>query len=444
VLHTTLRTSHELGSAALTPSLSMFFLYALLGGVQFHPVTSGTGWAQLEHAPHPHEEVSFTIALKQNNGEILKARAIEVNTPHSGSYGKFLSSQEVNALTAPTPTAVATVTTWLRSHGVPFVARRELLRVRTTVHRAESLLSSTFVRYVAEDGTGRTLVRAATYALPHDVADVVAAVFGLHGLPLPSQPKLAPPSKIVKVTPAVIASTYAIDKPFVNRKSKNRQAVAEFQGQRMDKADLEKFFKEEVPNAQPGDEQIAKYAGAEGYTEGKGVEALLDIEFIMGVSPGVKTEFWSFPNTDFCGDLLNYTDQLLSTDDVPITHSISYGWQGDLARLNCKDAEIDAIDLNWAKLAAKGFSIMISSGDSGSGYSKPSCMAGGAHKAGVEITEGTVIASLDKDEMMCCERASDTPTLKGWTWKPPRSTTRSFICPSRQSRPSSRLARCTP
>ena len=226
----------------------MICLYALLGGVQFHPVTSGTGWSQLAHAPHPLTEVSFTIALKQNNAELLKARAVEVNTPHGASYGKFLSSQEVDDLTAPTPAALTTVTAWLRSHGVPFVARRELLRVTTSVSRAENLLSSTFVRY--EDGAGRNIVRAKTYELPGDVANVVAAVFGLHGLPLPLQPRLAASPEVVKVTPAVIATTYAIDTPYVNRKGgQNRQAVAEFQGQRMDKADLVKFFQEEVATA---------------------------------------------------------------------------------------------------------------------------------------------------------------------------------------------------
>ena len=90
---------------------------------------------------------------------------------------------------------------------------------------------------------------------------------------------------------------------------------------------------------------------------------------------------------------------------------------------NCKDAEIDAIDLNWAKLAAKGFSILISSGDSGSGYTKPSCAGGATSKRGVEITEGTLISSLDRDQMECCDFANDQASAKGWTWKPPPQPT---------------------
>lgn len=71
---------------------------------------------------------------------------------------------------------------------------------------------------------------------------------------------------------------------------------------------------------------------------------------------------------DFCSDLVSYTSTLL--DSNSIVNSISYGFQGNLAQLNCKTTDVTAVDNNWAKLAAKGVSVMISSGDSGSGYTK--------------------------------------------------------------------------
>ena len=39
--------------------------------------------------------------------------------------------------------------------------------------------------------------------------------------------------------------------------------------------------------------QVFKFVGKP-YKKGTGVEALLDIEFEMGVAPGVKTEFWEW------------------------------------------------------------------------------------------------------------------------------------------------------
>merc|ERR1712110_614259 len=54
---------------------------------------------------------------------------------------------------------------------------------------------------------------------------------------------------------------------------------------------------------------------------------------------------------------------------APLVHSVSYGWQGNISELGCKPADVADVDVNFAKLAAKGISIIIASGDSGSGYS---------------------------------------------------------------------------
>lgn len=41
--------------------------------------------------------------------------------------------------------------------------------------------------------------------------------------------------------------------------------------------------------------------------------ANLDIQFIMGVAPKVKTEVWQYAGMDFCTDLITWTNQILST-----------------------------------------------------------------------------------------------------------------------------------
>ena len=44
------------------------------------------------------------------------------------------------------------------------------------------------------------------------------------------------------------------------------------------------------------------------------------------------------------------------------------GWQGNLTKIGCKPALVSAIDDDFAKLAARGITIIFASGDSGSGY----------------------------------------------------------------------------
>lgn len=102
------------------------------------------------------------------------------------------------------------------------------------------------------------------------------------------------------------------------------------------------------------------------------MRAELDIQYMMGITPGIKTEFYEQMNQSFCADLKAWTTLLLSTDDVPLVHSVSYGWQGNLTKIGCADADVTVIDTDFQKLAAKGITIIFASGDSGSGYAAPS------------------------------------------------------------------------
>jgi len=95
---------------------------------------------------------------------------------------------------------------------------------------------------------------------------------------------------------------------------------------------------------------------------------------------------------------------------------VSYGWQGNLTQINCKTADVTVVDDNFAKLAAKGISVMISSGDSGSGYSSQNnqCMGRpGAKNVGID---GTVLRStLVEEVQQCCEEGAKAA---GWTFVP--------------------------
>lgn len=95
---------------------------------------------------------------------------------------------------------------------------------------------------------------------------------------------------------------YNITGVTVDRSSKNVQAVAEFQGCGMDQKDLTKFFSDFVKDAKRGDDAVSKYVGDKATGSSCG-EALLDIEFIMGPAPGIKTEFWLKQPFDLCSDV---------------------------------------------------------------------------------------------------------------------------------------------
>ena len=65
------------------------------------------------------------------------------------------------------------------------------------------------------------------------------------------------------------------------------------QGEYMNSTDLAAMFAAYVRGYEPGvDDKVTEWVG--NHTENSnGVEAELDIQYIMGVTPGIQTEFWA-------------------------------------------------------------------------------------------------------------------------------------------------------
>merc|ERR1711948_85678 len=69
----------------------------------------------------------------------------------------------------------------------------ELVEVSLTASSAAALLKTTF-HHAASEATGQSVVRASDYSLPVQVEDAVAAVYGMHGLPLPPRKSIRGPN----------------------------------------------------------------------------------------------------------------------------------------------------------------------------------------------------------------------------------------------------------
>eukprot|EP00966_Prymnesium_polylepis_P326474 7382385-Prymnesium_polylepis.1 len=73
--------------------------------------------------------------------------------------------------------------------------------------------------------------------------------------------------------------------------------------------------------------------------------------------------------------MLMYTDALLADSSPLLVNTLSFGMSeavGELLSQNCSSAQMDAIDASLAKLAARGITVLVSSGDHGPQY----CAAG--------------------------------------------------------------------
>ncbi len=355
-------------------------------------------------------QVAFVVAVRERNSAEVARVALAVSDPSSALYGRHLGAGEVKALTTPSVEDAATVRRWVASEsGCGVVAARgtdRLVHANCTVAAASRLLKTSFQQLVNLQTRQRAIL-ASGVAVPEHVRPAVAAIFGLQGLPLPRRRHLLHPtshsdSAALNVTPAVIADAYGIHGVKVDRRSRNRQAVVEFQGSTANVTDLRTFFSRYVPGARPEDGTIHAFVG----DLGSGIadaEASLDIQYLMGIAPGIRTDFYMYSDLDLCTGLKLWASQLLEDPDPPLVNSISYGIQTNLSAAagtpagpdyGCTAANIASIDDDFAKLASRGLSIIVASGDDGSGYSlenycsgaSDTCMLTGTRLTGLEIT----------------------------------------------------------
>merc|ERR1712048_1542195 len=121
--------------------------------------------------------------------------AMAVSDPRSDKYGKYLSAKDVQELTQPGDADVHILQQWLNASSVPYRVRGiDGFELHLAIEEAETLFQTKFYK-VSNAATGQQAWRASSYSLPADIEAVVAAVYGIHGLPLPPRMDHPPQSE---------------------------------------------------------------------------------------------------------------------------------------------------------------------------------------------------------------------------------------------------------
>merc|ERR1712146_635611 len=140
----------------------------------------------------------------------------------------------------------------------------------------------------------------------------------------------------------------------------NIQAIGQFQGQYVSATDLSKFCQAYDAKA---DCSISKFIGKNTASR-PGVESMLDTEYITGVADSVSTWVYSYPGFDFCSDLLTWAGDVAGESQHPYVVSLSYGSQ----KIDfCDSTTRTRLSEDVQKLGAMGVTVVIASGDDGSG-----------------------------------------------------------------------------
>jgi tripeptidyl-peptidase-1 len=333
-----------------------------------HPATSVPhGWEAVatEDQIATPDRMDVLVGLRRSNVDRLNEFFWASSTPDNANYLNHLSWDAMGALVRPSETAIAGVLAWLASHGatdVRVAAHGDAIHASLSLSELEKMTSGRFATFVHAT-SGRRIVRlTGGVSLPSRIAEYVETFTGLHGFPLELDPiaSNAQINQSNQVTPKLIKSAYSIANV---KKSgyKNIQAIAQFQGQYVAPSDLSTFCKAYNPDG--SDCKISKFVGQNTPTQ-PGVESMLDTEYIMGVGQGTETWVYSYPNFDFCADLLTWANDVAAEDPHPNVVSVSYGSQ----KIDfCDSTTINRLSQDVQKLGAMGITVLIASGDDGSG-----------------------------------------------------------------------------
>lgn len=326
-----------------------------------------------------HEKIRLTFAIRQNNIAELEEIFWSVSDPKSTNYGQYLDAESVEKLVRPSEESIHVVKTWLsdnyldESRSCYATQNSDFIVCETTAFHAEFLLhGATFYRFEHSESS-TSIIRSSTfYSVPKHVSKHLDFVGGLLRFPalnyaIPPRAKEAVVDENVDihigVYPSVLRTRYNVSDT-VGKHPNNSQAVAQFLNQFYNSHDLTEFFAifgrgfTHLP-------EISKVVGPD--TGRSGIEASLDVQYIMSLGANITTWFWSTARKHESQEpFLEWIVAVGNTSQVPFVFSVSYGDNEDTLSVDY----MNRINVEFMKAGVRGITILFASGDNGAGCKK--------------------------------------------------------------------------
>ncbi|KAI6247881.1 Tripeptidyl-peptidase sed3 [Erysiphe necator] len=389
-----------LSAAAAVLSQQQFFIGA---GDQYKT------FEQLAHIPYPwnlketitldpKHSFKLRIHLRNQNIQSFQRKVLDLSTPGHPDYGQHMDREAVNNYLAPFPESFDLVQGWLEYEGAGNVTvQNDWIILDTTIEEVEKLLNTKYQVYENNE-TGQLILRTLSYKLPsslHSHIDLVAPTIKfstpsahrstLVDWPYEEETKSANKEILENGVSAECNNSITIDclkdlynlRDFSPSSNPNNQfALAGFLEEYAQHDDLKKFLSTYEPAAAKSDFSTILINGGQNtqqntvdYPLNMG-EANLDIQyaFLAYPTPSIYISTGGrppeTPNMEVDNEpYLEFLTYLLNATEIPRTLSISYGD----SEWTVPDSYARTVCDMFSQLAARGVSVLVSSGDSGSG-----------------------------------------------------------------------------
>ncbi|KAJ7744658.1 peptidase S8/S53 domain-containing protein [Mycena metata] len=381
-----------------------------------------TGWSKLEDTQlSPSRGLNLRFGLAQHRFSHLESLLRNISDPAHASYGQHLSKDQVQTLSKPSDETLELVDGWLATHNatsVKWSASQDSVSAVVPLAAAEDMLSTRFGVF-EHAKSGKQVVRTLSYSLPLDLIPHINFVHPTtaffdptrHGLGKSMSGEdttVARPPRLEKRPVALNQSDFVscvdiIDPPCVRKvynignysadaatKGNNRIGVAGYLDIWARPDSFQLYINDYIPESRGSNFTLDVVNITGPFTQNSfSDEGNLDTQLAIQVAYPIPITYYTtnsvppyIPDQNQDGEIpgvnepyLDFIDYLLGLDEPPTVITTSYGddEQTDYANAVCQ---------GFAKLGARGVSVLFSTGDEGLGVDDlSSCIANTGNNA---------------------------------------------------------------
>ncbi|KAI5299337.1 ATP binding protein [Ascosphaera pollenicola] len=355
------------------------------------------GWKQDAQAPSPDAVLRLHLSVTSEKQDEFENKLVSISTPGNEDYGNHLSLDGLHSLLQPSAKTSDSVISWLKEGGVSPASIHhvgENIAFHIKVSDAEKLLNTKFHSYTSD--SKKHAIRTLKYSVPASVAPYVRMIqpttrFGAPTAKVSLKTNLKPLHKrgfigprvncSEEITPECIRNLYNMNDFTGSPNPKNKLFISGYLKEYAVQRDLTTFLKIYAPEYANNTVEFVglnNSTNPQNATSQDSTESSLDVDYAIGLSNaksvfiGTKGSGPLIPDLDTPADAGDstepYLDQLhyllsLPDDELPTVLSTSYG---ENEQVIPKDYS-DTVCHGFAKLGARGVSVIFSSGDSGPG-----------------------------------------------------------------------------
>jgi tripeptidyl-peptidase-1 len=310
---------------------------------------------------------TLIFAVQQKNLDVLEKKLLDISSPFSKNYGKYLTFQDIGDLTSSLDYCNS-VTNWLSNNQINIdhsTTHCHYITATATVSKWSEIFQTQF--YVFTHSSGAKMIRAYTAQLPLTLSESLFAVFNIIDSESPITKKIFQSKSTSNIGDDYfegrsLANDADVTVQFLNElynigsnngSSHTSQCVFETSNQLWSPSDLTTFqenygLTQQMPiTVAGGTSEVCTFDSCG--------EANLDIQYLMGVSQVTTTYYW------YSDSYLQWIVDVSNSADPPLVNSISYGSD----EIQYTDSKMTAFNNEAMKLGAQGVTIFVSSGDDG-------------------------------------------------------------------------------